>query len=403
MPQNAVRKKILVLTSTFPRWKDDVEPPFVYELCRRLTDSYNVHVLAPHAPGAASEERLNGIQVTRHRYFFSHWETLAYQGGMLANLKKNPLKYCLVPFFFFSQLHALKRLLHQQHFDLIHAHWLIPQGLIALTAKFLVKTAPPLLTTSHGGDLFALRGSLARRLKRQVAIHSCAVTVVSRSMSSALAKLEVDQKRINIIPMGVDLQTVFVPPVKRERTEVLLFVGRLVEKKGLKFLIEALPQILVEYPGVRLRIVGDGQEKNLLQKRVSELGIGNRVDFLGGVKNESLPALYQTSDVVVFPSVIADGGDREGFGLVLVEALGCECATVVTDLPAMQDIISDGKTALVVPQYDSQQITEKVLRLLKESELRRSLGKRGRRYVLQRFDWENVIRQYTDLIHSVTG
>jgi len=141
----------------------------------------------------------------------------------------------------------------------------------------------------------------------------------------------------------------------------------------------------------------------LLQKRVSELGIGNRVDFLGGVKNESLPALYQTSDVVVFPSVIADGGDREGFGLVLVEALGCECATVVTDLPAMQDIISDGKTALVVPQYDSQQITEKVLRLLKETELRRSLGKRGRRYVLQRFDWENVIRQYTDLIHSVTG
>ena len=203
--------------------------------------------------------------------------------------------------------------------------------------------------------------------------------------------------------MGVDLKTVFVPPVKRERTGVLLFVGRLVEKKGLKFLIEALPQILVEYPGVRLRIVGDGQEKSLLQKRVSELGIGHRVDFLGGIKNESLPAFYQTSDVVVFPSVIADGGDREGFGLVLVEALGCECATVVTDLPAMQDIISDGKTALVVPQYDSQQITEKVLRLLKETELRRSLGKRGRRYVLQRFDWENVIRQYTDLIHSVTG
>lgn len=403
MHERTERKNILVLTSTFPRWKDDVEPPFVYELCRRLTESFNVHVLAPHAPGSAGEERLNGIHITRHRYFFSRWETLAYRGGMLANLKKNPFNYCLVPFFFFSQLLGLKRLLHQQHFDLIHAHWLIPQGLIALAVNFLVKTAPPLLTTSHGGDLFALKGSLARWLKRKVAINSCAVTVVSRSMKSALVKLKVDQKKIDIIPMGVDLQTVFVPPVKRERTGVLLFVGRLVKKKGLKFLIEALPRILAEFPGVRLHIVGDGQEKILLQKRVSELGIEHRVNFFGSVKNESLPALYQTSDVVVFPSVIADDGDREGFGLVLVEALGCECATVVTDLPAMQDIISDGKTALVVPQCDSQQISEKVICLLKETDFGRSLGKRGRQYVLQRFDWENIIRQYTDLIHSITG
>lgn len=402
MHEQSALKNILVLTSTFPRWKDDVEPPFVYELCRRLTKSFNVHVLAPHAPGSASKERLNGIQIIRHRYFFSRWETLAYKGGILANLKKTPLNYCLVPFFFFSQLLALKRLLNRQHFDLIHAHWLIPQGLIALTAKFLVKTAPPLLTTSHGGDLFALRGSLACWLKRKVAINSCAVTVVSRSMSSALAKLKVDHKKINIIPMGVDLQKVFVPPLKRERTGVLLFVGRLVKKKGLKFLIEALPHILAEYPGVELVIVGEGQEKILLQKRVIELGIGHRVNFLGGVKNESLPAIYQTSDVVVFPSVIADDGDREGFGLVLVEALGCECATVVSDLPAMQDIISDGKTALVVPQCDSLQIAEKVIYLLRETEFRRSLGKQGRRYVLQRFDWENIIRQYTDLIHSIT-
>ena len=78
MKNNTARKKILVLTSTFPRWKDDVEPPFVYELCRRLSETFLVHVLAPHTSGAAIEEQLDGIQVTRYRYFFSRWESLAY-------------------------------------------------------------------------------------------------------------------------------------------------------------------------------------------------------------------------------------------------------------------------------------------------------------------------------------
>ncbi len=79
---------------------DDVEPPFVYELCRRLTDEFHVHVLAPHASGAETEEQLAGIQVTRYRYFFSRWESLAYNGGILANLKQNPLRFGLIPFFF---------------------------------------------------------------------------------------------------------------------------------------------------------------------------------------------------------------------------------------------------------------------------------------------------------------
>jgi len=68
------RKRLLVLSSTFPRWKDDIEPPFVYDLCFHLKKHYDIHVLAPHYPGAALEEQLTGIQVTRFRYFFAPWE-----------------------------------------------------------------------------------------------------------------------------------------------------------------------------------------------------------------------------------------------------------------------------------------------------------------------------------------
>ncbi len=142
MKQNTAPRTILVLASTFPRWKDDVEPPFVYELCRRLSKTFSVHVLAPHASGAAVEDQMEGIRVTRYRYFFSRWENLAFHGGILANLKQNPLRYALVPFFIMAQLVVLIRLLNRCQFDCIHAHWLIPQGLIAITACLFMKSAP---------------------------------------------------------------------------------------------------------------------------------------------------------------------------------------------------------------------------------------------------------------------
>jgi glycosyltransferase involved in cell wall biosynthesis len=401
LTRNSTPKHILVLTSTFPRWNNDVEPPFVHELCRRLSKTFSVHVLAPHASGAAVEDQMEGIHVTRYRYFFSRWENLAFHGGILANLKQNPLRYALVPFFVIAQLIVLIRLLNRHQIDCIHAHWLIPQGLIAITACLFIKSAPPVIVTSHGGDLFGLKGYVFNRLKRFVALRSAAVTVVSHAMSEVLQELRVNDSRINVIPMGVDLRNRFVPAVQRSEKGALLFVGRLVEKKGLKYLIEALPLILEKHPNVTLKIVGDGQEKERIIDRILELDIGGQVEFLGAVANQTLTEIYQSSDVVVFPSIVADDGDREGLGLVLVEALGCACATVVTDLPAMQDIIQNGISALVVPQKDARSLAEKINLLIDDDSLRQSLGKRGRQYVLKKFDWEIITNQYKELIRSV--
>ena len=401
MNRDASSSNILVVTSTFPRWNDDVEPPFVYELCRRLRKYFSVHVLAPHAPGAAKKDTIGGVRVTRYRYFFPRWENLAFHGGILANLKQNPLRYALVPFFMMAQLVALVRLLKRCRFDCIHAHWLIPQGLVAIIACSIVKSAPPVIVTSHGGDLFGLKGYVFNKLKRFVALRSASVTVVSHKMKEVLAQMSIPNSRINVIPMGVDLRSCFIPAPQRSASGILLFVGRLVAKKGLKYLIEALPLILKKHPKVTLKIVGDGQEKENIRKRILELGMGGHVEFLGAVANEILTEIYHTSDVVVFPSVVADDGDREGFGLVLVEALGCECATVVTDLPAMQDIIQNGISALVVPQKDANLLAEKINLLIDDDILRQSLGQQGRRYVLERFDWGIITKQYKDLIRSV--
>ena len=396
MSKNKARKKILVLTSTFPRWKNDVDPPFVYEMCRRLSKTFCVHVLAPHAYGAAIEEQLDGIQVTRYRYFISRWQTIAYQGGILANLKQKPIRYGLLPFFIIAQLFTLVHLLRRYQYDCIHAHWMIPQGLIALIARYFIKSPPPIIVTSHGSDLFSLKGAIFNCLKRFVVLRSTAVTVVSNAMMNAMRQMNVDKDKVHVIPMGVDLQNRFVPNERQGATGKLLFVGRLIKNKGIDYLIEALPSILKKHPEAVLRIVGEGQEKESITKQISELNLSNNVELIGPVENDSLPELYRSSDVVVFPSIFA-----EGFGLVLVEALGCECATVVTDLPAMRDIIHDEKSALVVRQQDAAQLAQKVIRLLKDPKLRRTIGKQGRKDVLKRFDWEVVTEKYATLIHSI--
>lgn len=396
MKKKESRKKILVLTSTFPRWADDTDPPFVYELCRRLSKNFLVHVLAPHTSGAQDQEQLNGIRVTRYRYFVSRWENLAYCGGILSNLRQKPMRYGLIPFFILAQVIAIVRLLRRCQYDCIHAHWMIPQGLTALIARLFVKSSTPLIVTSHGSDLFSLKGAIFNHLKRYVADRTTAVAVVSNSMATVMRELTIDESKVHVIPMGVDLHKRFIPPITRQATGSLLFVGRFVEQKGLIYLIEALPSILAKHPKTRLRIVGGGQEKDRIKKRIAELNLCNSIEFKGSIGNHELPDLYRTSDIVVFPSTIA-----EGFGLVLVEALGCECAAVVTDLPALKDIILDGTSALVVRQRDVAQLAQNIILLLDDTKLRQTIGKQGRAHVLQRFDWEIITNQYIDLFHSV--
>ena len=319
------RPRLLVLTSTFPRWPDDVEPPFVFELSRRLTDLFDITVLTPRTPGSLERETMDGLEVIRFPYFIRRWENLAaHGGGILSRLRANPLNYLLVPPFLFGQVWALVRLLRRHNWDLIHAHWLIPQGIVALIARWLARRPVRLVCTSHGGDLFALRGGLFQRLKRAVLHASARITVVSAAMRDEVLALGVDKDKVTVIPMGVDLQQWFTPdPLIVRHLNELLFVGRLVEKKGVDRLLKALPRVLQAFPDTRLTIAGGGPLESDLRQLAESLGICRCVDFRGMVPQTELPALYRRAKLFVAPFQVASSGDQEGFGLVLVEAMGC--------------------------------------------------------------------------------
>lgn len=390
----------MVLTSTFPRWSGDCEPPFVFELSKRLTAKFDVTVLCPHAHGAALNEIIDGIQVHRFRYCFERWQKLAYEGGIMGNLKRSRLNYLLVPFFLTAQLFSLLRVLRMSQIDVIHAHWLIPQGLVAIVARALSLQKPDIICTSHGGDLFGLSGRLMSWIKRLIILNVDKMIVVSEAMRTYASKLS-GRQDIEVISMGVDVLHHFTPSKSvGENCYQLLFVGRLVEKKGVRYLIEAMPEILRHYPQAQLLIAGDGPEKMDLQKLALNIAPESQIQFLGSIDNSELQLLYRQASIFVAPSVVAKGGDQEGLGLVFVEALGCACAVIASDLPAIRDVVIDELTGLVCKQKNSADLAQKVCRLLGDPALRERLGETGRSYVREKYDWSTITRRYTNVIET---
>jgi len=397
------RPKVLVFTSTFPRWENDSEPAFVFELSRRLNDAFDVTILSPRSPGSKDKETMAGLRVIRFAYFIRRWENLAtHSGGILNRLRSNPFNYLLVPFFLLGQIWALVRLLGREEFDLIHAHWLISQGMVTIIGLIVARHKIPLICTSHGGDLFALRGKIFQCLKRWIINRSQMLTVVSRAMRDTIIDMGINASKIEVISMGVDLRNIFVPGNESRRSNnEILFVGRLVEVKGVDVLLKAMPKVLQTHPDIHLTIAGDGPLKPKLKELALNLGIVDRIDFLGMMEQTKLPGLYRWAALAVFPFIATRSGVQEGFGLVVLEAMGCNCPVIAGDLPAIHDSIVHEKSGLLVDPGSSEKLAGAILRALQDKDLCLRMAEMARKYVLEHYDWEVVVEKYAGLYNKV--
>lgn len=397
-----LRPRLLVLASTYPRWPGDPEPGFVHELAKRLTGDFDVTVLGPHAPGAPTRERMDGVDVVRYRYAPQRWETLVNDGGIVTNLRRQPWKWLLVPGFLLGLAWKAWRLVRELRPSVVHAHWLLPQGLVAAVLKSIEPRMPPFVVTSHGADLFALRAAPLQALKRWVARRAAGVTAVSGAMRKELARIGVDPSTVQVMPMGVDLAGRFRPDpaVERSRDE-LLFVGRLVEKKGLRHLIDAMPAILRAHPTAFLTVAGFGPEERRLREQAQVLGVAAQVRFIGPVSQQELPDLYRRAAVFVAPFVEAASGDREGYGLVVVEAAGCGCPIVVSDLPAVREAFGEADVRRV-PPGDSAGLAAAMTQLLQAPSIP-AVCRTLRERLAETLDWQPVSRRYAKKLRMVCG
>ena len=206
-----------------------------------------------------------------------------------------------------------------------------------------------------------------------------------------------------ILPYGATVTPRESAPAAKTSGPLLLFCGRLIQRKGVGYLLRAMPEILRRHPDARLVITGEGDCKAEWERLASDLGLGDRVKFAGFVSNEELAALYASCTVYVHPAVIDDQGDTEGLGVVLVEALANRKPVVASRVGGIVDVIRHEDTGLLVPEKSPEAIVEAVCRVLEHPGFAAGLAERGLAHARSYFDWDRITRQLNGLYALVTG
>ncbi|MEN0103641.1 MAG: glycosyltransferase [Curtobacterium sp.] len=363
-PDPAVRPTLLVAASTFPAEPGDGTPGFVLDLATALSDEYRIVVVAPMTKGARKHQRIGDVEVRRYTYFPSRWQDLA-DGAIVDNLRAKRSRWVQVPFFFGAMATALGRERRRSRPDVALLHWIIPQGAVGR----LVLGDLPRVVTTLGGDLYALRNPVLQAVKRAVIRTAASVTCMSTDMASELGKLGARPDQVHVVPMGVDLAPITAAVARESRVPGrVLFVGRLVEKKGAVVLLDALDR-MAERPA-EVVVVGDGPLRGVLERRA-----GDGVTFLGARGKDDLASEYARASIALYPSVPAANGDRDGLPVALLEAMSAGCAIVASAVPGIVDVIRDGENGLLVPPGDAAALAAAVDRLLADPALAERLGR----------------------------
>lgn len=382
-----MKKRLLITASTFPRWEGDTEPRFILDLAKALGKYFDVTVLAPAALEAKTEETMEGIKVIRYHYFPIHaWETLCYPGSIVPRIKEKKIRVLLVPFLFISLWWKLLRI--SKEYDVVQANWLIPQGIVQ---SFFSK---PYLVTGHGSDITSLNNVFIKLFKRKCLKKAKAVTVVSNALKTE-AKLICDTCEPNVLSMGCNTRC-FGREYRvdnlfgQNNEKVILFVGRLAEVKGVKYLIAAMKQV-----NAKLVIVGDGTLKAELEKQAEE--IKDKVLFMGAKSHNELKSIYASADIFVMPSITTGTGQKEGFGLVLIEAMASGLPVIGSDSGGIPEIIEDGKCGFLVEEKNADDIAMKINYLIENPGVLSSMQSAAVERAGQ-YDYEVIGKKYADII-----
>src|SRR5881392_3943911 len=311
--------RILHVVTAFPRSPDDVIVPWLVELLKRLLAAGHAVEVFTSSYRGAPDQVLSGIPVHRFRYFLCRWERLTHEEAAPDRMKRSLLYRLMPACFVVAGMIAAWRLCRRQRYDVIHVHWPFPLALFGWAAQRARPAA--LVTTFYGVELRWVKSGLpflkgflawaARRSDRVVAISSY----------TAAELRELVDVPIEVIPYTTSLPDVDQAPAAQDGTGPVLFVGRLVERKGVAHLIEAIARLGGGEAAPRLEIVGDGPERPGLEALARRLDVAQRVVFRGKIPPDELQATYARAAVCVLPSVLDTRGDTEGLGVVLLEAM----------------------------------------------------------------------------------
>jgi glycosyltransferase involved in cell wall biosynthesis len=376
--------RVCIISSTYPRHSGDCAVPWMREAVKQLVAAgTEVTILAPSYKGL-SDHQIDGVEVVRFRYFWAKWETLTHEEGAPSKIANPLLQLLAIPYTLFGMM-ATRSLTRRRGFDVIHVHWPFPHSLFTWAAKSGCSAA--VVANCHGAEL-----AIARR-KRWVRfvlrwLLNQADEVIANSSHTGTEIERLCGRTAHVIPFGTSVSVEPAGPRDNE-TPVVLFTGRHIQRKGIEYLIQAVPLVL-QNRDVRLVITGDGDQRPMLEALVRDLKLEHVVDFRGFVSSEELASLYASSDVYVLPAVFDDRGDAEGLGVTSIEAFLHECPVVASAVGGIVDVVHHEETGLLVPEGDPAAIALAIERYLGDPDFAARMGRAGREFAQSQFDWQSI-------------
>lgn len=384
--------RILHLVTGFPRTEQDIIAPWLIELLKRLRDAgHDVEVFTAAYRGAG-DHVYAGIPVHRFRYFFARWETLTHEESAPDRMRRSLLYRFMPVCFLLAGMIAVWRLCRRQRYDVIHVHWPVPLGLWAWAARRARRAA--LVVTFYGIELRWVKRSLPflKGFVRRVARSADRVVAISSATAREIREL-VD------VPVVVIPYTTTLPERVAARASAmhdgltLLFVGRLVELKGVAYLIEAVARLRGRV-AARLVVVGIGPDRPRLEALARNLGVDGGVEFRDKVPDAELQRAYATTDVFILPSILDARGDTEGLGVVLLDAMSYGIPVIASRIGGIPDIIVDGVSGVLVPPADAGALADAIERLARDPAYAHRLGEGGRARLQTHFTWDAIMARW---------
>ena len=313
----------------------------------------------------------------------------------------------LIPFAFYALWRGAMVLARERQVRVVFGGSVLVTPLVLILARVFRRRA---VVLTHGLDV--IHRSFFYQLLCVRWLKYCDRVVANSRYTAGLVKSKaVVAERVTVIPPGVPLERFNIPTdvaatTRRwniENKKIILFVGRLAKRKGIKEFIEkSLVEITREIPEAVFLIVGDNPTESLTHRDdvageiktvVSMVGLENHVRFLGSLSDEDLVNLYQACDVVILPALdIKD--DVEGFGIVALEAAAAEKPVVATRVGGIPDAVEEGKNGALVSPGDYTAFSQVVISFLKNRELSLSLGQYGRCRANEEFSWRHIVNRY---------
>ncbi|MBP5768949.1 MAG: glycosyltransferase [Fibrobacter sp.] len=458
--------KVLVIGSVYPRFQEDAEVPWLRTSISHLKKTgVEIQVLAPSYKGLKSHD-IDGTHVNRFRYAPANWEILTHEEGAPSKMASKPwLQLLAIPYIINGFIQCL-RICRKWRPDVIHAHWPFPHAYIALGAAKLFRI--PLVLNFHGAELLLIRKKKWVKPLLKFAIGQAQAVFANSSFTASKIKA-IRDVNVEWSPYGTTLETsrlqgecrngkficrydrTAAPDAEGVKDEKgphpvinkfkILFVGRHIERKGIRYLIEAAKYLPTDK--FEIRIVGGGDLTEQLKKQAALLDERRKtkdesgstsllrpcsaqaptlchpernevkskdpvnfsgveespasIVFTGKLSPEDLANEYRTANVFTLPAIVDSKGDTEGLGVVLIEAMELGLPIVASNVGGIPDVVIDGESGILVPEKDPVALADAFKRLEADPALIEKLLAGARKRIDECFTWDGIIERQIEV------